>query len=76
MILRLLFRKRFLKRFKAIDSTCDKCGRKIHDFIVDDEIWDEVIGTENIVLCYDCFCEECEKKGVFPVWKLEKLREE
>ena len=70
--------KLMLRKLKCIPSFCKICGRDVHDFQVDDKIWDIIekdikYGT---VLCYDCFCELCEKNGYPSVWKLDALDSE
>ena len=82
-IAQLFYKSRYL--FKTLrrnifcyptNSFCKNCGRDIHDFIVSDEIWENVepyISNYGHTLCYDCFCEICPKIGLSPVWRLEKL---
>ena len=47
-----------------MQSYCKRCGRKVSDFNVSDDIWRKVslhIKYGN-VLCYDCFCIICREK--------------
>ena len=58
------------------DSFCKNCGRYIHDFSAPDTIWKKVehyIPNNGNTLCYDCFCEICQKIGLPTVWRIEKL---
>jgi len=66
-----LFKSRYLRI--PTDSFCKNCGRDVHDFLVDDEIWDliEPMIKYGKVLCYDCFCEFCKDAGLPPVWMLK-----
>lgn len=43
---------------------CRDCGRNVHDFHVEDDLWEKVIGQKNGVWCYDCFVDKARKKGV------------
>jgi len=44
-------------------TRCEDCDRNVHDFLVPDDVWKEVCGSnENIVLCYDCFCNRLDEK--------------
>lgn len=56
--------RKFLYTYPIIEDRirCEKCGRNVHDFIVPNHLWKEVIGNEDKVLCYDCFCNESDKK--------------
>jgi len=67
--------KRIKKRFCLIDSFCKHCGRDVHDFVVDDEVWAKVepLIKHGNVLCYDCFAEKCREAGLPGVWKLSVL---
>jgi len=69
---RKFVRKQIIRKVNGIDATCDVCGRKVHDFIAPDEDWIKVVGHEGGILCYDCFCEMCKSKKIFPVWVLER----
>ena len=69
--------KLFLNKTLHIDmsSFCKHCGCSVRDFVVSDDVWDKVqkhIKRGN-TLCYNCFSDICERVGLFPVWKLEKL---
>ncbi len=68
--------KLVLCKFLDLESFCKECGRKVHDFSVDDKIWNKIephIKYGN-VLCYDCFCEKCKKLMLPQVWKLKKWK--
>jgi len=71
----LVLLKLLLKRFKCLHSFCKVCGRDVHDFVVEDELWaliESDIKYGN-VLCYDCFNELMNKKGIWITWKLEEI---
>jgi hypothetical protein len=59
----------------SVASFCKRCGRDIHDFVVDDKVWKKVEKhiKYGYTLCYDCFCELCLKEDLPSVWKLERL---
>lgn len=64
--------KLLLRHFFLLPAFCKMCGRTVHDFIAPGEIWIKVtplIKHGNIV-CYDCFCELCQKVGEKSVWEL------
>lgn len=66
--------KKLKSNFICIDSFCKICGRDVHDFIVDDYIWEKIDKCiDGHVLCYDCFCEKCQELGMLGVWKLEEI---
>ena len=50
---------------------CEDCGRNVHDFLVPDELWREVYGNDGGILCYDCFCDRLNKKGIYKRISLE-----
>lgn len=70
-------------------ARCRDCGRTVHDFIIPDEIWNEVMTGSPIiylrdgvtpskegasgVLCYDCFCERAREKGLPSNYSCEPL---
>ena len=69
--------KLFLNKVLFVDvpSFCKSCGCPVRDFYVSDDVWEKIqihIKGGN-TLCYNCFCDICEKVGLFPVWKLEQL---
>jgi hypothetical protein len=75
----IAFMKITFKKFKckilklSTDSFCKSCGRDIHDFSVSDDVWGKIepyIKHGN-VLCYDCFCDYCGKRGLPTVWELK-----
>ena len=72
----VLFLKLFLRKFFSLDSFCKHCGRKVHDFIVEDSVWEQVEPHIKFghILCYDCFCEVCKKIGLPAVWRLVSPR--
>lgn len=60
------FNSKILKTYPSNPkcARCRDCGRTVHDFRVDDELWDKVIGREG-VWCWDCFCERAAQKGIY-----------
>lgn len=68
--------KKFLKTYELIEdcARCRDCGRNVHDFHAPNEIWLKVIGKEDGVWCYDCFCDRADRKLGYK-WRLhlEKL---
>lgn len=58
--------RRLLKTYLHIEemARCELCGRNVHDYHVPDEIWNRIYGDETGTLCYDCFCDECDKQGI------------
>lgn len=60
------------RRFMLINSFCKHCGRDVHDFVADDEIWAKVepLIKDGYILCYDCFVEKCKDARIQEVWKL------
>lgn len=76
-LLRICY-KLIKRKFFLVPSFCKKCGKDVHDFIVPDDIWDEI--NRHIkyghVLCYNCFCEKCGELGLPSVWQLELSEEE
>jgi hypothetical protein len=56
--------RHLLKTYPLIEdcARCRDCGRNVHDFIVPDELWMSVIGSEDGVWCYDCFCNRADEK--------------
>jgi tRNA 2-selenouridine synthase SelU len=55
----------FLHTYDIIEdrSRCYDCGRNVHDFHVPDKIWKKIV-NQDIVLCYDCFCNRSDKLGI------------
>jgi len=51
-------------------ARCEDCGRNVHDFIVPDDLWREVYGSEAGILCYDCFCDRADRKFHYK-WRME-----
>lgn len=70
-----VFYKSIKRKFLLIPSFCKECGRDNADFVVPDEVWEQVKPHIKYghVLCYDCFCRKCEELGLPPVWKLKEL---
>jgi hypothetical protein len=68
----LLLFKLILRRFRLINSFCKVCGRDVHDFVVEDKLWAliEPDIKHGNTLCYDCFNELLNKKGIWITWKL------
>ena len=64
--------KLFKRRYFSINSFCKECGRDVHDFSVDNEVWEKVDKTikRGHVLCYDCFCKKCDQLNLPTIWKL------
>lgn len=56
MNLRIAF-KTLIKKFWLIPSYCKDCGVDIKDFVASDELWQEVMGSSNQTVCYNCFCK-------------------
>lgn len=58
--------RKLLKTYLAIEDCCrcQECGRNAHDFSVPNELWKEVAGSYDGVLCYDCFCDLAQKKNI------------
>lgn len=68
-------------------ARCRDCGRTVHDFIMPNEIWNEVMTGSSIiyledgvtpskegapgVLCYDCFSERAREKGLPSIFRCE-----
>lgn len=65
-----------LKTYPLIEdcARCNECGRNVHDFIVPNELWIMINGSEGGVLCYDCFCNKADEKTDFK-WRMN-LKEE
>jgi len=53
-----------LKTYPLIEecARCRDCGRNVHDFLVPPKLWDEVIGSDAGVWCYDCFANRADEK--------------
>lgn len=67
-----LYYKFILKRLFLIPSFCKTCGVDVRDFQVDDSVWEVVKeASGKNVLCYNCFCDECEKLLMPAVWHLD-----
>lgn len=45
-------------------AKCHDCKDPVHGFHVTDKLWEYVVGGEEIVLCWDCFAERADQKGV------------
>jgi hypothetical protein len=66
--------KRFIRRFKYIFmfrslswkyESCRDCGHCFRlVWSVNDEVWNEVMGNGDGILCLDCFVERAIKKNV------------
>ena len=62
--------KLFLCRFILLCEFCGKCGK--HQPLVwtaDDDLWNELNGGPNGVLCPECFDKEADRRGIFLRWK-------
>jgi len=64
--------KLLLRRYRCIPAFCKICGRDVHDFIAPDWAWHMIrpFIKYGDVLCYDCFCDLCEKARICSVWHL------
>ena len=68
--------KHLLKTYPLIEdcARCEDCGRNVHDFSVPDDLWQQVYGSNDGILCYDCFCNRADEKFrskwriSFPKW--------
>lgn len=64
--------RRLLPTYSLIEdyARCDDCGRNVHDFDTSDELWRKVSGHEDGsgILCYDCFCDRADRKGIRNFW--------
>ena len=58
--------KVFLKTYQSNEdcARCRDCGRTVHDFNVEDELWLAVMSSDTGVWCWDCFAERARNKGV------------
>ena len=67
-----LFKRKYLGGVFGINSFCRECGRDVHDFDVDDDIWNKVEPSIKYgnTLCYDCFCEKCKELNLSMCWSL------
>ena len=56
----------------CINSFCKECGKDVHDFIVDDDVWEQIEPHIKYghTLCYDCFCEMMQDKVELGVFEL------
>jgi len=63
-----------LKTYRLIEqcARCRDCGRNVHDYHVPDELWISVIGSEDGVYCYDCFCDRADNKLDFK-WRMNLI---
>ena len=61
-----------LKTYPLIEdcSRCEDCGRNVHDFLVPNSLWNEVMGGPRGVFCYDCFCNRADEK-FRQKWRME-----
>lgn len=64
--------------FMAVPSFCKRCGRTVHDYAAPDDVWRRVRPhiKHGDVLCYDCFCDVCQRAGLPAVWRLVSLEEQ
>lgn len=67
-----LWYKRFTGRWMLRASYCKHCGVDIRDFIVSDEVWEQVAPhiKHGHTLCYNCFSDICLEIGLPSVWSL------
>ena len=56
-------------------SFCKNCGRNVRDYSAPDDVWEKIKPQIKLgdTLCYECFSDACEKKGIPTIWKLEKI---
>jgi len=72
--------RKVLRTYPLIEdfARCRDCGRNVHDFIVPNELWNEVITGSPIIYlsdgitpskegaegvwCYDCFCNRADER--------------
>lgn len=53
---------------------CRDCTRVVHDYVMPNDVWLEVMGTEmGGVYCYDCFSVRARQKGFLGVFVCEPL---
>ena len=66
------FNNKHLLTYRPDDNfiRCRRCGRDIHDFIIPNEIWNQV-AKPNDCFCYDCFCDLYEKK-TGQIWRMNQ----
>lgn len=76
--------KLFKRKFACgcIDSFCKECGIDVRDFDAPDDVWEKVDPhiKHGHVLCYNCFCDYCNKLKLLKgnnvgCWKLTYLEE-
>ena len=48
-------------------SRCEDCGRNVHDYHVDDELWESIIGNPASIYCYDCFVNRAREQGNYRI---------
>jgi hypothetical protein len=69
--MKLIFKKLLTRLNLHPESYCKKCGSRVRDFAVPDDFWEDVCKhTELNVLCYNCFCNACDKIGYPSVFHL------
>jgi hypothetical protein len=62
-----------LRKFTLINSFCRRCGVDVRDFQASDYTWEKIskdIKNGN-TLCYNCFCDLCEKNGLPSYYELK-----
>lgn len=65
--------KNIIKKFFLIPSYCKDCGIDIHDFVVDNTLWNEIMDQNQQTVCYNCFCKRGNKKNIYNTYKLIKI---
>lgn len=67
-IKRILRRIKYVFLFRSlgwVNESCQDCGHCFRlVWSVKDEIWNEVMGSGDGILCLDCFIERAESKGI------------
>ena len=57
-----------VSRYQLISdcAKCRDCQDPVHDFLVPDAVWAELVGEE-IVLCWDCLADRANQKGIWMI---------
>lgn len=68
IVKRLLRRIKYVFLFRSLtwkNESCSDCGHCFRlVWSVRDDIWEEVMGSGDGILCLDCFVERATKKGI------------
>lgn len=57
-------------------AKCQDCRDPVHDFHAPDDLWMEVVGDADGVLCWDCFADRANRKGVWRLMPVVMTHEE